>query len=107
MLTLVLTLRERAELERLARYTDDADQLRRVDALLALDDGVEASAVARNRRVGRSTLYECLARFEEHRRRDLHAATTSRTAQGRSQGLRDRVVARVGRLMGKATGDFG
>ncbi len=107
MATLSLTPRERAELERLARRTDDADQLRRVNALLALADGRGAPAVARSQRVGRSTLYERVHRFEEHRRRDLHAATTTRTAPGRSRGRRDRVVARVGELKGKAPGDFG
>ena len=39
MATLSLTSSERAELERLTRQTDDADQLRRVNALLALADG--------------------------------------------------------------------
>ena len=107
MPTLSLTPRERAELERLARHTDAADQLRRVNALLALADGMGASAVARSQRVGRSTLYEWVHRFEEHRRRDLHAATTTRTAPGRDRGLRDRVVARLGELMGKAPGEFG
>jgi transposase len=107
MPTLDLTPRERAGLERLARTTHDADQLRRANALLALADGEGASAVARSRRVGRSTLYEWVARFDEHRRRDLHAATTTRTAPGRSRELRDRVVARVGELMGQAPGDFG
>lgn len=107
MPTLALTPRQRAELERLARHTDDADQLRRVNALLALADGQGASAVARSQRVGRSTLYEWVARFVEHRRKDLHAATTTRTAPGRSRELRDRVVARVGELMAKAPGDFG
>ena len=107
MATLILTPRERAELERLARQTDDADQLRRVNALLALADGMGASAVARSQRVGRSTLYEWVARFDEHRRTDLDAATTTRTAPGRSRELRDRVVARVGELMGKPPGDFG
>jgi transposase len=68
MPTLTLTPRERTELERLARYTNDADQLRRVNALLAMADGMGASAIARGQRVGRSTLYEWLARFEEHRR---------------------------------------
>lgn len=107
MPTLTLTPRERAELERLARHTDDADQLRRVNALLALAGGMGASALARSQRVGRSTLYEWLARFEEHRRGDLHAATTTRTAPGRSRELRDRVAARVGELMEKAPADFG
>jgi transposase len=102
-----LTPRERAELERLAHDTDDADQLRRVNALLALADGIGASAVARNQRVGRSTLHEWIHRFEEHRRADLGAATTTRTAPGRSRALRDRVASRVGELMGKPPGEFG
>src|SRR4051794_40930394 len=107
MPTLNLTPRERAELERLARTTRDADQLRRVNALLALADGMGASAVARTQRVGRSTLYEWVARFDEHRREDLHAATTTRTAPGRSRGLRDRVAGRVNELMEATPAAFG
>ncbi len=107
MPTLNLTARERAELERLARSTHDADQLRRVNALLGLADGQGASAVARSQRVGRSPLYEWVARFRGHRRNDLHAATTARTAPGRSRGLRPGVVPRVGELMGEAPGELG
>lgn len=107
MPTLTLTPRERAELERLARRTDDADQLRRGNALLASAEGQGASAVARTQRVGRSALDEWLARLGGHRRKGRHAATTTRTAPGRSRERRDRVVARVGELMAKAPGDFG
>ena len=104
---LSLTARERTELERLARSTDDADQLRRVNALLALDSGQGASHIARTQRVGRSTIYEWVHRFLEHRRADLAAATTTRTAPGRSRDLRDRVIGRAGELLGKPPGDFG
>jgi transposase len=107
MPTLVLTARERAELERLARSTADADQLRRVNALLALADGQGASAVARAQRIGRSTIYEWVDRFDEHRRRDLHAATTTRTAPGRARDLRDRVRDRVAELLELPPGRFG
>ena len=104
---LTLTARERNELERLARSTADADQLRRVNALLALDAGQGASQIARTQRVGRSTIYEWVHRFSEHRRADLTAATTTRTAPGRSRDLRDRVVGRVDELLGRPPGDFG
>src|SRR5262245_35310630 len=104
---LALTSRERAELERLARSTADADQLRRVNALLALDAGQGASHIARAQRVGRSTIYEWVHRFLEHRRVDLTAATTTRTAPGRSRELRDRAVGRVEELLGRPPGDFG
>jgi transposase len=107
MPTLRLTSGERAELERLARTTHDADQLRRVNALIARADGQGASAVARIQRVGRSTLYEWVARFDEHRRRDLHSATTTRTAPGRSRDLRDRAVERVAQLLERSPGGFG
>jgi transposase len=107
MPTLNLTPRERAELERLARTTHDADQLRRVNALLALADGMGASALARTQRVGRSTLYEWVARFDEHRRKGLHAATTTRTAPGRSRELRDRVAGRADELMARSPAEFG
>ena len=88
MPTLTLTPRELAALERLARSTRDAAQLRRVAALLALADGQPATAVARAQRVGRSALYEWIGRFEAYRRRDLRAATTNRTAPGRDRDLR-------------------
>ncbi|HEY2302731.1 MAG TPA: helix-turn-helix domain-containing protein [Acidimicrobiales bacterium] len=107
MPSLTLTPRERAELERLARSTDDADQLRRVNALLALADGQSASAVARTQRVGRSTLYEWVGRFEGYRRRDLSAATTTRTAPGRARDLRDRVLKRIAELLGRSPAEFG
>jgi transposase len=107
MSILTLTSRERDYLEHLARATDDADQLRRVHVLLALDAGQGASAIARTLRVGRSTIYEWVHRFLEHRRRDLEAATTTRTAPGRSRELRDRVAARVGERMARLPTAFG
>lgn len=107
MPTLSLTARERAALDRLARSTRDAAQPRRVTSLLALADGQPATAVARAQRVGRSTLYEWVGRFEGYRRRDLHAATTTRTAPGRGRDLRDRVQMRVAELLGQAPGGFG
>jgi transposase len=107
MPALTLTPRERAALERLARSTRDAAQLRRVAALLALADGQPATAVARAQRIGRSTLYEWVGRFEGYRRRDLHSATSTRTAPGRDRGLRDRVRARVAELLEQAPGGLG
>jgi transposase len=104
---LILAPRERGRLEHLARSTDDADQLRRVNALLALADGQGASAVARSQRVGRSTLYEWVDRFREHRKGDLQAAAPTRTAPGRSRELRDRLIERVPRLMERSPGEFG
>jgi transposase len=104
---LSLTARERTELERLARSTDDADQLRRVNALLALDAGQGASHIARTQRVGRSTIYEWVHRFLDRRRADLQAATTTRTAPGRSRELRDRVIGRLNELLGRPPGDLG
>ena len=48
MSILTLTSRERERLEHLARSTDDTDQHRRVNALLALDEGQGVSAIARS-----------------------------------------------------------
>lgn len=107
MTTLTLTGRERVELERLARSTRDAGPLRRLNALLALGEGQPASTVVRSQRIGRSTLDEWVGRFQEHRRRDLSVATTTRTAPGRSRDLRDRVVGRVAELLERSPGDFG
>lgn len=105
MAILTLTPRERAELERLARTTHDAAQLRRANALLALADGqgprpspAPSGSVAR-RSTGGSPASTSTA------------AGTSMPprppAPGRSRELRDQVVARVGELMGRTPGDFG
>ncbi len=107
MSILTLTNRERDRLEQLARSTDDADQLRRLNALLALDAGQGASAIARTQRVGRSTIYEWVHRFLENRRGDLQAATTTRTAPGRSRELRDQVLKRVPELVDLPPSQFG
>jgi transposase len=104
---LTLTARERTERERLARTTHDADPLRRVHALLALADGPGASHIARTQRVGRSTLSEGVHRFRDHRRSDLGAATTTRTAPGRSRDLRDRGIGRVDEWLGEPPAGFG
>src|SRR5262245_35497183 len=104
---LSLTARERTALERLARSTADADQLRRVNALLTLDSGQGASQIARTQRVGRATIYEWVHRFLDHRRADLQAATTTRTAPGRSRDLRDRVIRRMDERLGRSPGPFG
>ena len=107
MATLPLTVRERADLERIARTTRDADQLRHAQALLALADGRRAAEVARSMRMGRSTLYEWVGRFVATRKAGLDAATRRRPIPGRGRGLRDRAAARVAELLGRPPGDFG
>lgn len=95
MSILTLTNRERNRLEQLVQSTDDAHQLRRLTALLALDAGQGVSETARTQRVSRSTSSEWVHRFLEFRRAHLQAATTTRTAPGRSRELRDPVLQRV------------
>jgi transposase len=60
-----LTARDREALERAARHSTDARETRRALALLDLADGQKPNEVAARYRVGRSTVYEWVARWSD------------------------------------------
>jgi transposase len=82
MVALRLTARDREALSEKARSNADARETRRALALLDLDAGEPAARVAARYQVGRSTVYEWVARWHD-------------TARPRADRLRD--AARSGR----------
>src|SRR4029434_3329606 len=68
MAVLKLGGRDRETLERAARHSTDARETRRALALLDLADGQTSDQVAARYRVGRSTVYEWLARWNDTQR---------------------------------------
>ena len=89
------------------RRSSETELLRRVDVFLALRERQDASVGTRAEQVRRSTLYEWVQRFREHRQLDLHAATTNRTAFGRSHMSRDRLLERVPQFTDQRPPTFG
>jgi transposase len=106
MSTLTLTEREVDDLQRLERSTHDAKQLKRIQALLAVGQGGSPTAVARQLRIGRSTLYEWIDRFLELRS-NLDGSTRSLPRSGRPIRQRRSVQERVVDLLAKPPSDFG
>ena len=63
-----LTTKERKALERLVTRTKDAQQLRRVQALLWLDQGDTVQEVADRLRLSRQVIYKWVAQFHSRAR---------------------------------------
>lgn len=80
----LLTLRpqERTALESLAVSTRDAQQLRRVQALLWLAEGEPAAEVADRLRVSRQVIYKWVTQFQQRHGQDM----TVRVAPGPRSG---------------------
>lgn len=105
----LLTLRpkERATLESLAVSTREAQQLRRVQALLWLDAGAAADEVAARLRVSRQAISTWITQFQQRQGEDmtLRVAPGTRsgrppTAQGMMAPLIEAVIARDPRDLG-------
>jgi transposase len=98
---------ERKALEHLATWTRDAQQLRRVQALLWLDEGETVQEIADRLRLSRQVIYTWIAHF--HARQGLDIATRvapgarsgrPRTVQGRIYPLIATVIERDPRDLG-------
>src|SRR3954469_14877596 len=83
MTAFALTRGERALLESLACSTDQADELRRAQALLWLDEGEAAEEVAGRLRVSRQSVYNWAARFRERDGQDTAARVADAPRSGR------------------------
>jgi transposase len=107
MSLLALRPTERAALESLAVSTRDAQQLRRVQALLWLDAGDAADEVADRLRVSRQVIYKWVTQFQQRQGEDMtvRLAPSPRsgrppTAQGIIEPLIDAVIERDPRDLG-------
>ena len=101
-----LTARERSDLESVVARPQDARQLKRAQGLLALADGEPAAQIARRLRVGRSTLYDWVARFRRCRRRPAEGLR-DRPRSGRPAAVRQRLRRRLPELLESRPADRG
>jgi transposase len=101
-----LSARDRGVLEQAARHSVDAREVRRALALLDLADGQKPAQVAARYRVGRSTVYEWVARWNDTARpKDTRLRDAARS--GRPGDVRDAVAGVLGELLPTAPTDHG
>lgn len=82
-------------LEQIIRNTEDAHTLRRVQALLWLDDGESAEEIADHLYVSRFAIYKWVRQFQERSALDIYARVSDGTRRGRpctAQGVIDRLI---------------
>lgn len=90
MSLLALKPKERIALESLAVSTRDAQQLRRVQALLWLDEGEAVDEVADRLRVSRQVIYKWVTQFQQRQGQDMPVRVAPGTRSGRpptAQGI--------------------
>lgn len=101
-----LTARDRETLEQAARSNADARATRRALALLDLADGQTPGQVAARYRVGRSTVYEWVARWGDTERPKAERLRDAERS-GRPPQRRDAVAEQLAELMPTAPTDHG
>ena len=101
-----LTTRDRETLEQAARHSTDARETRRALALLDLADGQTPGHVAARYRVGRSTAYEWVARWNDKQRPKSERLRDAERS-GRPPEQRDAVAEVLGELLPTAPTDHG
>jgi len=106
MAALKLTGRDREALEQAARHSTDARATRRALALLDLADGQKPGQVAARYRVGRSTVYEWVARWNDTERPKADRLRDAERS-GRPPEQRDAVAEQLTELMPTAPTDHG
>lgn len=106
MVALRLTARDREQLAETARSSSDARETRRALALLDLDAGESATRVAQRFRVGRSTVYDWITRWQTAERpRDDRLRDAARS--GRPPTTRDAAQEVLREVMPTAPLDHG
>jgi transposase len=97
MALLVLTDRQRGELEDIVSHTPLAKERCRAQALLGIADGSDVAMVAELFQVSRQTVYNWLRRFQERAELDLRARLLDAPRMGRprtaSGGIDERIAA--------------
>jgi transposase len=101
-----LYARDRAALGDIVASSRDVRQLKRAQALLAVDGGATVAGVARQMRVARNTIYNWIARFVE-RTGSLAERLTDSERGGRPDRLFQSLLERVPALLEMKPSDFG
>ena len=104
----VLSHRERGALEDLVAHLHDARTLRRVQALLWLDEGESPQAVAARLRVSRQTIYNWATRFKGRRGvLDIQARLMDEKRSGRPRTVPPVIDPLIGAVMKRDPREFG
>lgn len=93
-----LSFKERACIEGIAASTDNANQLRRAQALLWLDDGESAQEVAQRLSITRQTVYNWVMRFQMRSDLPLSARLLDGPRTGRprtARGIIDPIITQI------------
>jgi len=98
MASFALSKKERRLLEQIIRDTEDAHTLRRVQALLWLDDGEGAEEIADHLYVSRFAVYKWVKQFQERSPLDIVARVSDGQRSGRPRtlpGVMDQLIEEV------------
>lgn len=93
-----LSFKERACIEAIAASTDNANELRRAQALLWLDDGESAQEVAKRLSITRQTVYNWVMRFQMRSDLPLSARLLDGPRTGRprtARGIIDPIITQI------------
>lgn len=101
-----LIARDRSALEEIVARSKDVRQLKRAQALLAVNGGATVAGIARAMRVARNTIYNWVARFQE-RTGSIAERLTDSERGGRPDTLYQTLAERIPALLEKKPTDFG
>jgi transposase len=98
---------ERKALEHLMTWTRDAQQLRRAQALLWLDEGESVTEIAARLRLSRQTIYTWVPQFHARQGYDTAARVTPRACSGRPRTVQGRIEPLIVAIIARDPRDLG
>jgi transposase len=107
MALLVLSDRQRGELEDIVSHTPLAKERCRAQALLGIADGADVALVAELFQVSRQTVYNWLRRFQERAELDLRARLLDAPRMGRPRTASGTIDERIAAVIDDDPREFG
>jgi transposase len=107
MTLIELSYKERRVLEHLVRNTSEANTLRRVQALLWLDDGQDVEDVADQLYVSRLTVYKWVRQFKQRDRLDFCERVSDGRHSGRPCSVKGIIDPMIDEIIDKDPRDLG
>jgi transposase len=98
---------ERKALEHLATWTRDAQQLRRAQALLWLDEGESVAEIADRLRLSRQVIYTWITQFHARQGLDITARLAPGIRSGRPRTLQGRIEPLIAAVITRDPRDLG
>lgn len=107
MTLIELSRKERKLLEHLVRNTSDANTLRRVQALLWLDDGEDVEEVADQLYVSRLTVYKWVRQFKKCHSLDVYERVSDGRHSGRPCTVKGIIDPMIDKIIDECPRDLG